>query len=164
MLIVSSTDDQGNVRLDEVSSNDGPGPDVHTHLGYLLKHAQLRMKALNTRALEPYGIDGRELAVLLMLASHEPASQQQAAKRLGIDRTTMVALLDTLEDKGLVSRHPHAEDRRRNIVELTQVGHKVLAKGTEASEDAEREFLAPLSATAARQLRESLVRIVLTES
>jgi hypothetical protein len=29
----------------------------------------------------------------------------------------MVARLDALEDKGLVSRHPHAEDRRRNLSE-----------------------------------------------
>jgi DNA-binding MarR family transcriptional regulator len=45
------------------------------------------------------------LAVLLVLAGREPASQRQAATRLGIDRTTMVALLDALENKGLVTRH-----------------------------------------------------------
>ena len=129
-------------------------------MGYLLKHAQLQMAELTAKALTPHGIDGRELGVLLVLASHEPASQQQAAQRLGIDRTTMVALLDTLEGKGLVSRHPHADDRRRNVVELTDAGQDTLRRATKASDDAEREFLAPLSPQAAQQLRDSLQIIV----
>ena len=65
---------------------------------------------------------GRELAVLTVLAGDEPASQQQAAQRLGVDRTTMVALVDALEGKGLVQRHADAADRRRNVVELTAAG------------------------------------------
>ena len=143
-----------------MSSTDGPGPELSRRLGYLLKHAQLQMAELTAKALTPYGIDGRELGVLLVLADHEPASQQQAAQRLGIDRTTMVALLDALEGKGLVSRHPHADDRRRNVVELTDAGQDTLRRATRASDDAEREFLAPLSPRAAQQLRDSLQTIV----
>jgi DNA-binding MarR family transcriptional regulator len=133
---------------------------VSRRLGYLLKHAQLRLTDLTTTALAPYGIDGRDLAVLLVLAGREPASQQHSAQRLGIDRTTMVALLDALEGKGLVSRHPHADDRRRNVVELTDAGHDVLRRATKASDEAEREFLAMLEPQAARQLRSSLQAIV----
>lgn len=144
-----------------MSRNDGPGPEVTARLGYLLKHANFRMHELADRALAPYGIDGRELGVLVLLASHEPASQQQAAQRLGVDRTTMVALLDTLEHKGLVSRHPDAEDRRRNVVELTTDGQQLLEKATKASDQAERELLAPLSPEAARQFRDALRRVVL---
>src|ERR1700739_2264709 len=102
-----------------MSIDSGPGPVVSRRLGYLFKHEPSRMEELHTQALAPFGLDARELGILLVIASHEPGSQQQAAQRLGIDRTTMVARLDALEDKGLVSRHPHAEDRRRNLVELT---------------------------------------------
>jgi DNA-binding MarR family transcriptional regulator len=130
------------------------------NLVYLLKHAQLRMAELTTKALTPYGIDGRELGVLLVLADGESTSQQQAAQRLGIDRTTMVALLDTLEGKGLVSRHPDSDDRRRNVVELTDAGQDSLRPATEASDEAERELLAPLSPQAAQHLRNSLQTIV----
>jgi DNA-binding MarR family transcriptional regulator len=126
----------------------------------LLKHAQLRMSEMNGQALAPFGIDGRQLAVLLVLDGREPASQQQAAKRLGIDRTTMVALLDTLEAKGLVARRPHADDRRRNVVELTELGQDTLRRATQASDGAERTLLAPLSPQAAQQLRQSLQTIV----
>jgi DNA-binding MarR family transcriptional regulator len=142
-------------------TDDGPGPGLGRRLGYLLKHAQLLMAELNAKALAPYGIDARELGVLLVLADREPTSQQQAAQRLGIDRTTMVAMLDTLEGKGLVSRHPDADDRRRNVVELTDTGKDTLRRAAKANDDAEREFLAPLSEQAAQQLRESLQALVI---
>lgn len=143
-----------------MSSDNRPGPALSRNLVYLLKHAHLRMAELTANALTPYGIEGRELGVLLVLTGREPASQQQAARRLGIDRTTMVALLDALEGKGLVSRHPYVEDRRRNVVELTDAGKDTLRRATEASDDAERQFLASLSPQAAEQLRNSLQTIV----
>jgi DNA-binding MarR family transcriptional regulator len=144
-----------------VSKTDGPGAELTRTLGYLLKHAQLQMAGLNTAALAPYGIDGRDLGVLLVLAGHEPTSQQQAAQRLGVDRTTMVALLDTLEARGLVSRHPDANDRRRNVVELTAAGQDTLRQAVAASAEAERALLAPLAPQAARQLRDALHAIVI---
>jgi DNA-binding MarR family transcriptional regulator len=142
------------------AASDEPGPELTTRLGYLLKHVQERLREQSAAALAPYGLDGRELAVLLVLASNEPASQQQAARRLGVDRTTMVALLDALEAKDLVTRHPHAEDRRRNVVELTATGRDTLRHATRASDAAERQFLAPLSTPAARQFREALRQLL----
>jgi DNA-binding MarR family transcriptional regulator len=158
-LIIRIADDQRRPALG-MAGDAGPGPEVGGRLGYLLKHAGQRLADLHAEALAPFGIDARELGVLLLLASHEPASQQQAAERLGVDRTTMVAVLDALQDKGLVSRHPSAEDRRRNVVELTDAGQETLRQARAASDDAERALLAPLGAQAARQLRASLRLIV----
>jgi DNA-binding MarR family transcriptional regulator len=143
-----------------MSIDSGPGPEVSRRLGYLFKHAQMRMQELNAEALAPFGIDPRELGILLVIASHEPGSQQQAAQRLGIDRTSMVARIDDLEDKGLVSRHPHAEDRRRNVVELTDAGRDVVGRATEASERAEAALLAALTPQDADRLRKALQAVV----
>lgn len=143
-----------------MSSDDGPPAELISRLGYLFKHARQQLSELTAAALAPYDIDGRELAVLLVVAGSEPPSQQQAAGRLGVDRTTMVALLDVLEDKGLVVRRPHANDRRKNVVALTEHGHDTLAKATRASEDAERQFLAPLAEPVAQQLRDALALLV----
>jgi DNA-binding MarR family transcriptional regulator len=142
-----------------MSIDSGPGPVVSRRLGYLLKHAAMRMEKLNNEALAPYGIDARELGILIVIASHEPGSQQQAAQRLGIDRTSMVARIDALEEKGLVSRHPHAEDRRRNVVELTSTGRETVRRATDASERAEAALLASLTPSEGQRLRESLQAI-----
>ncbi len=145
---------------DDQPAGNAPGPELTSRLGYLLKHAQLRLSELTGAALEPFGVTGRDLAVLLVLADQEQASQQQAARRLGVDRTTMVALVDGLEHKGLVTRRPHADDRRKNVVELTEAGRATLERATQASDDAERRFLAPLTQSGTEQLKSALLALI----
>jgi hypothetical protein len=113
----------------------------------LLKHAQLQLTELIGPALAPYGIDGRELAVLNAIADKASLSQQEVARGLGIDRTTMVAMVDALERKGLVRRNPHPADRRKNTVELTAAGRDD-PPGAAGQPGVERRFLAPLRAEA----------------
>ena len=126
-----------------------------SRLGYLLKHAQQRLLQASAPALAPYGIDGRELAVLAVLAA-ETLSQQEAADRLGVDRTTMVALVDTLEGKDLVARQRSRHDRRKNIVQLTPAGQDCLSGAGKARAEVDREFLAPLGDTLTGQFVRAL--------
>lgn len=135
------------------------GPAVRGRLVYRLKHALLRLEQLHAVHLRDSGVSARELGVLLLLADREPESQQQAAQRLGVDRTSMVALLDGLEGRGLVARRPDAADRRRNVVDLTDSGRATLDVATRASDAAERELLANLDDADAGRLRELLGRL-----
>lgn len=135
------------------------GPQLSSRLGYLLKRAHLGLERLHEELLAPHGISARQLAVLLLLDSRPPESQQQVAARLGVDRTTMVGLLDDLEALGLVARRPDAADRRRNVVALTSAGRKTLAVATVASDEAERRLLAGLDDHDAAQFRAFLARL-----
>lgn len=132
-------------------------PDVlSSRLGYLLKHAYLRLTEESARALAPHGIDGRELAVLAVLNAHDELSQLEAAGAVGIDRTTMVALVDALEDKELVERRRSPRDRRKNIVQLTPSGRQLLQDAELARQEMERRFLSPLASPDAACLVRSL--------
>jgi DNA-binding MarR family transcriptional regulator len=142
-----------------VDHDDGPGPQLRARLGYLLKHAFLQLEDLHTEHMAPCAVNVRELAVLLLLDDCGPESQQQAAGRLGVDRTTMVGLLDGLERKALLVRQPDPADRRRNVVVLTDAGRRALRDATAASDEAERQLLADLSPPEADQLRALLERI-----
>lgn len=133
-----------------------PGTSGLARLGYLLKHAYLSFSGLSAAALAPYGIDGRELAVLTLLSRSAPLSQLQVARRLGIDRTTMVALIDGLERKNLVERHPDPDDRRRNIAALTAAGHETVTEATRAADEAERRFLEPLGEDGGQRFKDDL--------
>ena len=166
-LIVSGADDQPTPRIlgvsaqlpEDVSGQDPPLPAVRARLGYLLKHAQLRLAEATAPALAPYGITGRELAVLMSIDDLVPLSQQDVADRLGVDRTTMVTLIDGLEGKELVVRRPDAEDRRRNVVVLTGRGLATMTEAVEAAEAAEQRFLGKLSAAEVDALRAALQAI-----
>ena len=125
-------------------------------LYYLLKHAQLRLTDLTGPALAPFGINGRQCAVLVAIDEQAPSSQHDIAQRMGVDRTTMVNLVDELEDKGLVERRPDPGDRRKNVVALTDAGRVTLEGATEAADQAERSFLGALSDEQAATFRELL--------
>jgi DNA-binding MarR family transcriptional regulator len=145
-----------------MSSADEPGPPpaVSRRLGYLLKHAQLKLAELAEPLYEPLGITGRQLALLTLFADGAAQSQQDGAARLGVDRTTMVALVDELEAKGLVRREVDPGDRRKRLVKLTGEGHKVLLAGAEVTERAEELFLEPLAGADAGRLRAALATVV----
>jgi len=131
--------------------------DLSARLGYLFKHAYFRLSERMTAALEPYGMNPRELGVLSSIEGDgQEWSQMELAGRLGVDRTTMVAIIDALEGKGLVERRRSERDRRRNVVMLTEEGARCRRAADEARLDVEREFLAPLDAETAAVLTGAL--------
>ncbi|MFJ9378301.1 MarR family winged helix-turn-helix transcriptional regulator [Streptomyces sp. NPDC101455] len=145
-----------------MADDQQPAP-LESRLGYLLKHAQARLARTSAEALASHGVDGHELAVLVVLSAGELLSQVEAAGRLGVDRTTMVSLIDGLEDHGLVERRRSPQDRRKNIVELTPEGRDCLHQAEKARRAAERRFLAPLDEETAASLVRALRTLVLTE-
>ncbi|EOD68611.1 MarR family winged helix-turn-helix transcriptional regulator [Amycolatopsis vancoresmycina] len=138
-------------------------PAVTRRLGYLLKHAQLRLAELAEPLYAPLGVTGRQLALLALFGAGPAQSQQDGAARLGVDRTTMVALVDELEAKGLVRREVAPGDRRKRLVTLTPEGERVRVAGEEVTRQAEALLLEPLSAEDAERLRAALQRVVRAE-
>ncbi|WP_328931881.1 MULTISPECIES: MarR family transcriptional regulator [unclassified Streptomyces] len=145
-----------------MAHDERPAP-LESRLGYLLKQAQARLARASAEALVPHGVDGHELGVLGVLSAGEALSQVEAAGRLGVDRTTMVSLIDGLEDHGLVERRRSPYDRRKNIVELTPEGRDCLRLAEQARRAAERRFLAPLDEEAAESLVRALQTLVIAE-
>jgi DNA-binding MarR family transcriptional regulator len=144
----------------DLATTGGLPPALANRLGYLLKHAQMRLADLTGSALAPLGVNGRECAVLIAIDDHVPISQQEVARRLEVDRTTMVALIDELERKGLAQRRQDPDDRRKNVVELPDMGHDTLRRAVLAGDRAERRFLGSLSDAETARFKETLRSIV----
>lgn len=129
-------------------------------LGYLLKHVLAQLTDEQAKALAPYGLNGRDLAVLSAVVAGEPLSQLEVASRLRVDRTSIGDLLDSLEERGLVERRRSPEDRRRNVVVLTAKGESTFEEAERVRLKVEREFL--VSLPDADRFREDL-RLLLGE-
>lgn len=137
--------------------------DPAARLGYLLKHARATYLRVATQALAPLGVSHPEWAAMIRFGDDVQRSQAEVAQLLGIDRTSMVAVIDQLERKGLVQRRPHGADRRKNIVELTAAGRDLEQRAWLLIEDCERQLLAPLGSPGADQLRSALSAIIAFE-
>jgi DNA-binding MarR family transcriptional regulator len=147
-----------------MSNPDPAAPDrVRAHddvLGYLLKHAHLALEQRTDAALADMGLTARDLGVLRVIAGGEARSQQEVATVLGVDRTSMVALLDALERRGIIARKPSEHDRRRNTVELTHDGHSLFQRAEQHSIQAEQAFTAALGDTGGAELRQALQAVL----
>src|SRR6266702_3626635 len=89
---------------------------------YLLRRVTDAAGRMANARLAPLGLDTRHYTVLAVLAAGGGSSQRTIADTLGLDRATVVALVDTLEAQGLARRAQSREDRRANAVELTAKG------------------------------------------
>ncbi len=113
-----------------------------------------------SRALEPVGIKPRGYGVLVVLAEEGPAPQRTVGERLGIDKNTMVVIVDELEEPGLVQRRRNPQDRRAYELTLTDAGHEALLEVESVVEGVEELVLAPLDEEGRQQLHESLLRLL----
>ena len=102
--------------------------------------------------LESIGLTPASFGVLNVLAKRDAPSQQEIGKAMGIDPSTMVALLDGLEGAGLATRRPHPDDRRAREVAITPKGRKTLERGRRLNDEVEDEVLRGLDKTERHQL------------
>jgi DNA-binding MarR family transcriptional regulator len=94
-------------------------------LGYRLRRAQqavFRDFAAHVGRLSP----GRA-GILLLIEANPGVNQSRLAHAVGVDRSTMVGLIDSLEDAGLIERR-RGEDRRTNGLWLTAAGGEHVAR------------------------------------
>ena len=106
--------------------------------------------------LDEIGLTPPTFALLNVLGAREGAIQQELCSVMGVDPSTMVALLDELEDAGLAERRPHPTDRRAREVLITPGGRRRLKKARELAMQVEDEVLGGLSAAQRRELLELL--------
>ena len=77
---------------------------------------------------------------------------------MGLDKTTMVATVDALEQRGLVRREQSPDDRRLRLVAVTAQGRQVAQRAAAAADAAEREVMGALPV----HDRDRLVRLLQT--
>jgi MarR family transcriptional regulator, transcriptional regulator for hemolysin len=106
-------------------------------------------RATHTRTAERLGSIGLTpplFALLNVIGAREGAIQQELGAVLGIDRSTMVSLIDHLENAGLARRRPSATDRRAREIAITPKGRRMLQRARGLILQVEDEVLAGLSA------------------
>lgn len=95
-------------------------------IGFLLSTLGFRSHAIWAERLIPLGLDNRQAAMILHVAGAEGQSQQALAKALQIPPSRVVALVDTLERRGLLRRRGDPADRRVRTLHLTAEGRRMV--------------------------------------
>lgn len=86
-----------------------------------------------------------QFRVMNAIDAAEGQSQQAIAEAIGAPASRMVAIVDELEQRGLVERRPDPEDRRVRRLHLTGDGHELLGRGRKIALETEEQIAGPLT-------------------
>jgi DNA-binding MarR family transcriptional regulator len=127
---------------------------------WLLSQAAHYSQQLTAAGFAAVGARGYHYRLLANLQESGPGSQAELGRRSGIHLGDVVTALNELEAEGYVRRTPDPEDRRRNIITITDAGRTrldVLETQVTAVQD---ELLAPLSPAERQNLVELLAKLL----
>jgi len=142
------------------SSTDKLTEALSSSAGYLLAQASRLLRERVDKALAPLELSLYEYVLLRLISLDAPVSQGELGETYGIDRTTMVGLVDRLEERQLVVRERNEADRRSYRLRLTPKGRKVLSRAVRIVRKEQQDFLSPLSAAEWESMRAALWKLV----
>ena len=125
--------------------------------------ARLAAKGNNhaNKLLEELDLNVRQFSVLALAASELKPTQREMSAFVALDPSQIVALVDTLEDRGLAKRETDLRDRRSKNIVATEDGEKLYRRARAITITAEDHVLSKLTETERDQLRELLTKATL---
>ncbi|MBD5785336.1 winged helix-turn-helix transcriptional regulator [Cellulosimicrobium terreum] len=111
---------------------------------WLVSRAQLRGRSILRAAFDAAGSRPHHYRILAALQEHGAASQADVGRLTDLDRSDVSVATDLLRGAGFVVRDPDPDDRRRNLVALTDAGRDELRRLDRVLDDVQEQFLAPL--------------------
>jgi DNA-binding MarR family transcriptional regulator len=93
---------------------------------------RLRAERL-AKGLEP-GLSDTQLAALAALERHAAMTPGELAEHEKVQPPSMTRVIAALEERGLVTRGPHATDRRQVVLTVTEPGRAVVQQSRQLRE------------------------------
>jgi DNA-binding MarR family transcriptional regulator len=128
-------------------------------IGFNLRCAQLALFQHFGATVGQEGISVPQFGTLLLIEANPDISQSAIAQALRFDRSTLVQIIDRLEDRGLVERHMSPTDRRSHALRITDAGAGMLTELKEQAIAHEDDVAAELSPDERARLIELLRKL-----
>lgn len=128
-------------------------------IGYHLRRAQVHLFADFARTMSEAQLTPGQFGVITLIGANPGLTQSALSRAVGIERSTMVAVIDTLQARGLVERRPSPIDRRSYALMLTVAGIALLEKLTPLVRAHERNVARRLSVADKDKLIELLMQL-----
>jgi DNA-binding MarR family transcriptional regulator len=128
-------------------------------LGYHLRRAHVAVFQDFARAMAGLDVTPGQVGVLQVIAANPGLSQIALGRAIGIDRSTVVAVIDRLEGRGLVVRALSPNDRRSHALRLSSAGEKTLGEIERRVRAHEKRIARALNVAERAQLIQLLTKI-----
>jgi DNA-binding MarR family transcriptional regulator len=128
-------------------------------IGYQVRRAQVVVFQHFAEAFAALALTPGQFGALVLIQANPGLSQSALGAALGVDRSTVVPLIDRLEGRGLVVRAASPKDRRSHALQLSPAGAALLAQAETRVRAHEATIAGRLSEAERRTLLTLLSRI-----
>lgn len=129
-------------------------PGLKVFFGYTLYKAGIIFRSMmESKHLHKYDLTAPDCGILYVLHTGSVVNQLTLGQELGIDKATIVKLIDKLEGHKLVKRDVDPTDRRSKLVSLTAKGALIIEKVRLVRTKLETEIFQQFSKEDEAQLR-----------
>jgi len=97
----------------------------------IIRAVDIHSRRLSTQ----YKVTGPQLACLLTIKDHSPLTSANLAKKVHLSPSTVVGIIDRLEDKNMVERKRDSKDRRQVNIYITAEGQRLIAAAPSLLQD-----------------------------
>jgi DNA-binding MarR family transcriptional regulator len=136
---------------------DQPG-ELEGRIGFALRRAQHRLRALSDEALRPFQLTTPQFSVLIALKAYPGASGAALARLSLLTPQTMHGIVKNLEEAGLIVRKANPGDGRVLDIALTSAGSSILKQADIAVRAAESALTHDIAAPEIDILRRLLLQ------
>lgn len=112
------------------SASNATRRSTEKRLPILLRHAWYGLNQAFRRRIASFGVTPDQFTVMRNLAEGERPglTQSRLIELMGSDPNTMAALIERMEARGWIERHPHEHDRRAWRVRLRPSGRRIYSR------------------------------------
>ncbi len=128
-------------------------------VGYVLRHTHKAMSRRFAAELAKIGIPFKHYYYLRALFETNGISQAELSERVGVDPSTVVTVIDTLERAKIVERRKDATDRRKALIYLTPKGRALRQPIRAAIDSAQADAIRGISASDLKTFRSVAARV-----
>jgi len=128
-------------------------------VGYNTRRATLSIVGLFLQRMAVYDLRPVDFSILSLVAHNPGITSRQLCARLGILPPNLVAMVGTLEKRGVLRRAPHQVDGRAMSLFLTHDGESLMREAEQTAATLEVEATARLTAGERRTLIRLLQKI-----
>lgn len=132
------------------------------HLAYLLRQANVALRAHLERALAVQGVTQAQFAVLTMISAYPGLSNADLARLSLLTPQTLSVTVANLKRDGLVESRPHAVHGRIRTLDLTDKGSARLTRCRTLVREIEKALAADLTAAEEQIVRKWLTHVAVT--
>jgi DNA-binding MarR family transcriptional regulator len=134
--------------------------DLFLNVGYLIRRTHQIADAIFDREMRELVLTPVQYGILVAVSSYEGIDQLQLGQIIGFDRTTVSYVVRKLVKRGLARKSKEADDRRSNLLSLTERGRALLTAARPIAAKCSTMFLDELTAMEREGLCSLLNKIV----